>query len=166
MHFFVCLNLKQMRRSMQFILPGAVSYRLICLSVISLLLATATAKIISISQNAKVLDLADPMFRFLSIRLVLLFAVVLELFVAATLLLKPRARASLWVLWLCLIFLWYRISLMVLGYEQPCKCLGQTLDWLGFNEAVSDGVSKIILGYLFCAGAWSEEMPSNPHLWN
>lgn len=131
---------------------------LFIVSASALLLATGLAKTLSLLVgNPRLLETMDPFFsETLRMKHVLLVAAFCE-FVVLFVLMSGKI-SSLWklaaVAWLGVMFLGYRIGLVVTGVEGPCKCLGTLLEKFPIMSANQlDFVMKFILGYLI-AGAY------------
>ena len=111
-----------------------------------LLLATASAKLVSSSGNSHILENQDPLL-FISFRQLFLAVGTIEIMVAAVCFSgRTRLQARL-VAWLATNILIYRLGLYWIGY-QPCHCLGNLTDALHVPPQTADLVMKIILAYL------------------
>ena len=122
--------------------------RLFVLSAFFVLLLTGVAKGVSAFGNARILETHDPL---LGIRFRSLFGVVggVEIVVAMVCLLGTRVRVQLaLVLWLAVSFAVYRLGLFLVGYRQPCVCLGSMTAAIHLSPKVADCGMKIVLGYL------------------
>lgn len=111
-----------------------------------LLLATATAKLVSGSGNAHILDNQDPRL-FISFRQLFLAVGTIEIMVAAVCFSGRTRLQTRLVAWLATNILIYRLGLYWIGY-QPCHCLGNLTDALQVPPQTADLVMKIILAYL------------------
>jgi len=109
---------------------------------------TGTAKLISVSGNARLLQSPDPILS-IPFRHVFLLVGVLELIVAAVCFFGKQVglQAGLVAL-LATNFVVYRLGLIWVGYHKPCSCLGNLTDALHITQQTADTVMKIVLGYL------------------
>src|ERR1051325_2158954 len=100
---------------------------LVCIAGV-LLLLTAIAKLISATGKAEVLKLPDPIL-MASSRVVFLSVGAIELIIAAICSFSRRLviQAGL-VTWIATSFIFYRLVLIGMGYQKPCKCLGNLTD--------------------------------------
>lgn len=120
------------------------------MSAAVLLSLTALIKVISALGSAPILEVREPIL-YLKYRYVLVSVAVVELGVVfmccsrLNVLLKVCAVA-----WLATMFVLYRIGLLWVGYDYPCRCLGNVLDGLGLSASAGDWVAKMILAYLLC----------------
>lgn len=116
-------------------------------SVMVLLAATAICKLVSVSGEGRVLSVADPVFRFVTLRQLLLVVSVVELGVAWYLWKgrNPMTKSFL-VLWLSALFIAYRLGLWLMHYK-GCSCLGTVTYWLPVSPEVIDGLMKGLLAY-------------------
>lgn len=112
------------------------------------LLVTGGAKIVSALGQAGILDWYDPVLG-ISFRLVFWLVGGTEIGVGAVCPLSRRAElgAGL-VLWLAIGFVVYRLGLWVVGYQEPCSCLGSLSPALGISAEAADRAMRIVLGYL------------------
>ena len=88
----------------------------------------------------------DPVLSFLSNKLLLRMAGVVELIIAMVIVLSPRewyARYSL--LSLCSSFMVYRSGLLLLNVQSPCPCLGRASDWLHLTPRQADHLALLLL---------------------
>ncbi len=121
------------------------------LSAALVLFLTGVAKLISAFQHVPILGVSDPLFQFLSNQEVLLLAGTLEVVVSAFLVLSRPSHSTTQigvVLWLCSLFVCYRLGLWWIGYQEPCSCLGDAAQWLHVDPRVMGALSKAILLYL------------------
>src|SRR6267142_4736811 len=122
---------------------------LFLLSAALLLFATGTAKLIGSFGNARLLDMKDPVFWFLSFRWFFRLAAVLEISIAMVLLLSKQRTAKCWLAaWLSTIFLGYRGALLLIGYKAPCACLGRVTNWLPGSQTVWQHALTVVFLYL------------------
>lgn len=121
--------------------------RRVILSFIVILAITGSAKVVTFFGRQRILNLEDPIFE-IPFRVLLLLAGGLEL-LAATYCCVAKARSScLVVAWLASCFLIYRSGLMLIGWKQPCPCLGNLTGALHIPPRIADNGMKVILGYL------------------
>ncbi|MCX8156765.1 MAG: hypothetical protein N3J91_10010 [Verrucomicrobiae bacterium] len=117
-------------------------------SAATILCLTAVCKLISVTGEARVMALADPIIRFVSLRQLLLWTALLELGVAWYLFNGRNIRARNYLLlWLCGLFIAYRVGLWLMQYK-GCSCLGTVTQWLPVSAGTVDLVMKLILAYL------------------
>jgi hypothetical protein len=115
----------------------------------ALLAIAATAKLISVFGNSKILRTLDPIWG-LPYRNVLWGAAVIELGVAGVVCFcieRFRLKAAC-TAWLATCFLLYRLGLFWIGEHKPCGCLGNLTDALGISVESADWALKAILLYL------------------
>lgn len=109
---------------------------------------TAVGKLVASGGCARILDLPDPVF-LISTRRVLQAAALIELVVAVLCFSSRAPRLNLGLIcWLSVDFVLYRIGLGLVGYRNPCQCLGALTDSLNVSAESADIISKIILSYL------------------
>lgn len=114
-------------------------------SVAAILIVTATLKIITLAEGGRKLGVADPLIFFFSNRVLIWFAMMIELIVAFNLLfLSDLRRRLLLILWLSCIFLVYHLGLLVTGYKFSCYCAGTPFSW----EVVFPFNGKVIIQFL------------------
>ena len=113
-----------------------------------LLLATASAKLISSLGSARILQNSDPILG-LTFRNVFRLVGAVELAMALVCLFGKgiKLQASL-VAWLATTIVAYRLDLVWIGYQKPCSCLGNLMDALHIPPQAADTAMKIILAYL------------------
>jgi hypothetical protein len=113
-----------------------------------LFLITAGAKIVSSLGNARVLEHADPVTR-LTFRHLFLVVGAIELVVALACIFgkSTKVQAGL-VAWLATTSIAYRLDLRLMGFHEPCKCLGDLTGALHISAGTADTLMKIILGHL------------------
>ena len=92
----------------------------------------------------------DPLFWFLTKSQVLGLAAILEFSVAVALLSRrlDEFRKTAAVAWLAMIFLVYRLSLLAVGWHEPCGCLGNAPVWFGLTPRILDFVMRSVLAVL------------------
>jgi hypothetical protein len=118
-------------------------------AAMTLLIITASAKLLMVLGEARILGSADPLISFLSNRQVLFLVGALELWVAYMIYRSPGALLSLsLVAWLSTLFLLYRVGLWGTGFQGTCGCLGNLAEMLGVKPATLDLVVKTMLAYL------------------
>lgn len=124
-------------------------------SVAALLVSTAVGKLVMALGKAGTLDLASPLFGFLSNRELICLAAGLELAVAVLLLFgRSGPRLSVWaVACLATAFLGYRCLLWVTGFHGYCQCLGNMTDGLGLAPGQAEGIAWGILLF-FLVGSY------------
>jgi hypothetical protein len=127
---------------------GSAVAKLFYGSVILILLATAALKIISLGLGGPSLRVTDPVLFFLSTRVVMVCAAAVEVFVVVALLYVPLQFRALMIVWLCSVFICYRLGLRAVDYDGPCPCLGHAFSWLGADWRRYDTVSLGLLAYL------------------
>jgi len=113
-----------------------------------LLLVTGIAKLTSSLGSARVLAASDPI---LAVRFRYVFVAVglCEVMVAAICLLKrPLLFQVSLVAWISSGFLAYRIGLIWIGYQMPCRCLGTLTSAIHVPPEIADVIMKVILAYL------------------
>jgi len=113
-----------------------------------ILLLTSLAKIISGFGNARILQLPDPLLG-MTYRYVLMGVGAIELVIAAVCFSPMRVglKAGL-VSWLATGFVFYRFGAWWVGYNKPCKCMGNLTDALHISPEITEAAMKIILAYL------------------
>jgi hypothetical protein len=113
-----------------------------------LLLATAAAKVLSAVATSRALQSLDPIFMLpFRYELVLVAGIEAVLGIICFLSAKIVLRAAL-LAWLTSLFLIYRLGLLLVGYEGPCRCLGNLTDALHVAPQTADAIMKGVLGYL------------------
>jgi hypothetical protein len=117
-------------------------------SVALLLIITAAAKLVASGSQERILELPDPIF-LISLRYMLWIGSGMELVVALVCLsAKQTWMQSTAIAWLATNLLLYRISLWLVGYHQPCLCLGRLTDGIRMSPATTDTIIKVVLAYL------------------
>lgn len=121
----------------------------------AILLFTGVAKVVSASGSARALDSFDPIFA-ISLRHLLLSVGLLELAVSAICLLSGRIKLALYlVAWLAANFLFYHAGFWLMGWSQPCNCLGNVTDAIHLSSEVAGTVAEVISIYLFAGSVGS-----------
>ena len=134
---------------------GGALVRVYLTSVVALLILTAAAKLVMALGGAQALDLASPVFGFLSNRELICLAAGLELAVAVTML-RGRSEPRLGVgtvAGLATVFLGYRFLLWAKGFHGYCQCLGNISGGIGLAPARADAIAWGILLY-FLGGSY------------
>jgi hypothetical protein len=120
----------------------------------ALLLITAIAKLFSMSSNAAVLELSDPLFGY-SNRMLLLLVAAAECAVAGCLIIRvPALYKYLCAAWIGGNFLLYRLALALIAPGRPCKCLGALTDKIRVSDKTAGIILTIISIYLLAGGLW------------
>lgn len=119
------------------------------ISVITILLVTASAKIISgVVGKASILDEFDEVFLVANRHLLLLVGVC-EMAVCAFLIFGNNLRLKLYLItWLGASFFIYRLGRRLMGVSSPCPCLGNAMDVLGISSQKADMVLYLVVMYL------------------
>ena len=113
-----------------------------------LLLITATAKFISLSGSAYILETPEPLLG-IPFRDVFWIVATIETIIAIICLFgKREALSILFLSWLATNFVAYRTVLWTAGWHKPCSCLGNLTDALHIPPQTADTVMKIVLAYL------------------
>jgi Methylamine utilisation protein MauE len=129
------------------------------ISAASLLLATAVAKFISSSGNAKILNMPDTILR-IHYRYLFILIGLIEVAVAWCCIFDRSKIGLLGITYLSTNYLIYRLGLLWSGYHKPCSCLGNLTDALHIPPQTADTAMKIILAY-FLIGSYGILL----HLW-
>lgn len=109
---------------------------------------TGLAKAISALGPARALDVADPLIG-IPFRQLMLVAGLGEVLIAFSCLFTDRWRLSLLaVAWMSTNFLVYRLGLWLIGWHQPCRCLGSLTGMLHMTPQLADNIMKALLAYL------------------
>ncbi len=119
-------------------------------SVVQVILAASSlAKMASLLSEAPYLRQSDPVVYFLTNRMLLFVASALELGVLFCCLTSVantfKARV---LLWLCSIFLLYRVGLSVVGFHGHCKYLGALTSWLPISDSATNAISLCLLSFM------------------
>ena len=119
-----------------------------CISVSILLCLSAAAKIISIAQHRRFLNVPDGVFTNLTTRDMFIMAIILETLTAVFIFIKQKHLSALVVCcWLVSTFVAYRMLRVIFYAYTPCHCLGDVLDWTGLSDKALDEVPKVLLWY-------------------
>ena len=119
-------------------------------SLILMLASTAAAKLVAISMEAPELARAAPLVGFLSLRQLLLVAILTEIITCISCWRCMRvgdARGAVeWIAGLAGVFLAFRIGLWSIDWQAGCYCLGLGASDVYFlNARIGDWLSKFIL---------------------
>ncbi len=116
-----------------------------CACVLAL---SAVGKLISVALPTPILTRPDPVIYPLQVWHVAAVAALLEAFAGVWLLRNAHHKfAPGVILWLCSLFIAYRIGLVVISPGAPCPCLGRLAGWLPFPEQTTDrGLLAILAG--------------------
>ena len=118
------------------------------------LILTATAKLLSASGTAHILDLPDPLLG-LENRQELWLVAALELSVAGLLCSRAlRPIKCLAAAWLGGSFLLYRVALALLKPGARCKCLGTLAERLHLDDRTAGVILTSIAAFLLVGGLW------------
>jgi len=118
------------------------------ISVSIILVLTALAKIISIAQHRRFLDVPDGVFGQLPMRETLALAATMEILTAGFMFVRrKRLSAMVACSWLVSIFVVYRMLARILYVPGRCPCLGGVLDWTGISPKVVDAIPVALLWY-------------------
>jgi hypothetical protein len=120
-----------------------------------ILLLTAAGKFVGAWRWDASLALADPLLPFLAPKQVIMCAAIAEIAVVIYLSFNnhPETNKALILLWLCFLFLIYRIGLLCIGFRGHCKCLGYWGPWLPVSASTVDLVAQAMLAYMFLGSA-------------
>jgi hypothetical protein len=142
--------------------------RRFCNSVSILLCLTALAKIITIVQHRRFLDIPDGVFKPVTNQDTMALAATLEILTAVFMFVRrERLSAMVACSWLVGIFVVYRMLGKILYVQQRCPCLGGVLDWTGISPKVLDTIPVALLWYfgvgsltsLFLSSIASKDLP-------
>jgi hypothetical protein len=93
---------------------------------VGILIFTAALKLITLVKAWNELDNADVFFPFLSHRAVLFVAALMELVISSIIICSRTNIFKIFsILWLCFVFVAYRIGLHGAGFAKDCECLGR-----------------------------------------
>lgn len=114
----------------------------------ALLLIAAVAKLVSAASSAIIMTVMAPIVD-ISYRNLFIMAGLTEFIVGIFLLFGKRPGLQMGLLaWLSTNILIYRFGLIWVGYEMPCRCLGNLTDALHISPAIADNIMKGVLAYL------------------
>lgn len=117
-----------------------------------ILTLTAWAKLYSATGHQGILNVADPLLG-VSNRVVLLVAGAVELGVATCLLAAEDGIIKcVFILWLSLNFVLYRVGIAWLFPGKLCPCLGNLTDKLGLKPGVANWILKVVIAYMLAGG--------------
>ncbi len=116
---------------------------------------TATAKLSS-DFSLPLMNAVDPVFFFIKAKYLLVMISIVELgvafFLIKTILSGCPMKGVKFVLWLCMLFVLYRIAFLFSPARVgTCKCFGVG-SFFGFMEEKSDFCSLILLGIMLLGG--------------
>ncbi|MFO1501347.1 MAG: hypothetical protein U1G07_23655 [Verrucomicrobiota bacterium] len=112
----------------------------------ALLLVVGTLKVMSAFSGVPYLNTNDPVFPFITNKLMLLFAANAEFACGALLVVQPNTPPARYgLLALCTTFVFYRVGLLSLAGHPPCPCLGRASDWLGITPRQADRLALAML---------------------
>ena len=132
---------------------GVRGFYLISSGVI--LFAMGVAKLIDVANGARVLQEPDPFFKIGYGQLLVSSALIEIVIALACLSRRPTVRVKLLLLLsLAAAFISYRAGLWLVGWVQPCSCLGGLADGLGLTALQADTAAKWLLGYISVIGYW------------
>jgi hypothetical protein len=143
--------------------------RIALVTLSTILLITGIAKFFAAINPEHGFDDPDPIFSFLRLRHTLLLAATLELSLVYLLI----SQVSPLVKWtnaatLVTLFAAYRLGRLLLGYTEPCSCVGNVVTYLPITPQQADDASKIILlviglvSYIYFAHRLRREWQSAP----
>jgi len=102
------------------------------------------------------LRVADPLLPFMNNGMVMVSAAMLE-FVCFVLIWKTFAgnigRQLMVILWCGSVFAVYRLGLVAMDYQGPCRCLGNLGSLMGLDHEWINKTALIILGYMLVPGS-------------
>ena len=139
-------------------------------SAVVILVVTGAAKVLSSLGHVKALDQVDPVFGA-PLRALLALTGIAEIMIAGYCFRSPRVRLSAGLLaWFSSLLLLYRISLLALGWRQPCSCLGSLTEVLHLSPDTADLIMKWVLAYLLVGSfglllLWSRSVGESPHIY-
>jgi hypothetical protein len=123
--------------------------RLFIFSAGLLLLFTSVAKLISVGGSARIWEVDDPILH-IELRHLFWLVGLLELVVSAICFFSKQVwLAAGLVAWLSSIFCFYRLGLVLIGFQKPCPCLGNLTEALHISLPTAALVMRLILAYLF-----------------
>ena len=104
-------------------------------AVAIILFGTALMKVLDSVSRADYFDQADSVFFFLTNRQMMIVAAALEIGVAVYILFAPSIKfRGLALLWLCALFILYKIGLDKTFATKPCSCLGILARWFKLSN--------------------------------
>jgi hypothetical protein len=122
--------------------------RLFLYSVSVIFFVTGCAKILSAQGSASLLTFDDPIFH-LRFRTLMTTVGVIEVVIAMFCMLKRYNLHSMFLTaWISTNFLLYRLWLWLIGWRQPCHCLGTLTDAIHLSPRYADLIVKALLSYL------------------
>jgi hypothetical protein len=127
---------------------GNIVSRVFIYSVLLLLVAAISAKIMTFINAPRLLQYENPVLR-LPERTVIVISVVLEVAVIVGVMrISSHRTKALVILWMCALFAAYRVLASMSPLPpQMCPCLGR-LEWLGIPDHFADSLAKALLIYM------------------
>jgi hypothetical protein len=120
----------------------------------ALLLITGLSKLIGAVKWQVDLSVADPLLPFLAVRQTVGCAALLEIAVTAFLMFNRSVLNKAYsILWLCMVFVVYRVGLLVIGFTKMCPCLGYWGAWLHLSQAQVNVISESLLLFMILGSA-------------
>lgn len=122
-------------------------------TVALILVFTATAKLVALTGDVKILSEYDPLFN-LKIRPMLLFFGLMELTIAWVLFSNSVAfkNKSILTLWLGACLALYRFGLIAIGFHGYCSCLGQIFFIIGVTDITAGKIMGAIVLFILIGG--------------
>jgi len=121
----------------------------------AVLLLTGCAKLWSCLGTASILHQQDPLLGIPFRHLFLLVGTV-EVGIGAFCFLKSKhAVSAALVAWLALSFLIYRCGLWLMGWHQPCGCLGTLTQTIHVSPQLADNFMKALVIYMLLGSVFS-----------
>lgn len=119
-----------------------------------LLLLTGLGKLVAAIKWQVDMSIPDPLLPFLGIKQTVGGAALLELLMVIVLLIgRSDLIKSFLILWLCAVFLVYRLGLLIIGSPKMCPCLGYWGNWCHLSEPQVNGISISILTFMALGSA-------------
>jgi hypothetical protein len=124
------------------------------MSAAAILLITGLAKVWDSLGDTNALKQPDPLFQ-VSWRSLLGMAGTFEIAISAYCLkAQSLSRRAGLIAWFSVLVLFYRLGLSLLGWRQPCHCLGSLTAALGMTPTTADLIMRCVLAYLL-AGSFA-----------
>jgi len=114
----------------------------------AVLAATGLAKVWSAFGPTKLLAVADPITGLQFGHLMLAVGLLELAIVGICLFSKAHKLPLALIAWLATNFVVYRLGLWLMGWQEPCGCLGNLTDALYLSPQAVDNLMKVILAYL------------------
>jgi hypothetical protein len=128
----------------------------ICSTAI-ILIVTATLKLVTVALAPRWANTEDPIFFFLSNRLLAGMAAILEFCIAWLLFTRTATKIKLTVIfWLSLFFACYHVGIRAMGTVDSCICLGDPQSWVTYFLR-RDHFEEILVGiviYMMTFSTW------------